>query len=165
MKQIIPVAEFVSTSQTMDSISEKLYSIKNILTSHSVELAPLICTDNSWTLIGAVMKAFNGLTTSLYINWCYDVLVKFSKDNKNLGELREIVNTRLVICSVHYLKNFIKEVKKNTKNKTLRHAITFSMSLLQECHSLEDFNKFLFDIFNIFSNQTYAPSVSNSLKV
>ena len=63
----------------MDTISEYLFGLNNILTRLSIDIAPIIVTDNSWALIGAVMKAFNSCDTSKYINWCYDILIEFAR--------------------------------------------------------------------------------------
>jgi hypothetical protein len=148
----------------MDAISEKLFSIKNILTSHSVEIAPLICTDGSLTLIGALSRVFNGLTTPLYINWCFDVLVKFAKDT-SLLRIRNVVNTRVIIDSVHYLRNFIKQIKKKTTNPILRNSIIFSMTLLQDCTSIAEFDFYLKEIYNLFNNRVIDESVVRSFQV
>lgn len=159
-----PITEFVSTCQTMDAISEKLFSIKNIMTSHSVEIAPLICTDGSLTLIGALTRVFNGLTTPLYINWCFDVLVKFPKDT-NLSRIRSVVNSRIIIDSVHYLRNFIYQIKKKTNNPILRNSIIFSMTLLQHCTSIGEFDFYLKEIYNLYNSRVMDEGVVRSFQV
>lgn len=78
-KFILPIAEFFTTSQTMDTIAEYLFSLINILTRLSIDIAPIIVTDNSWALIGAVMRVFNSCDTSKYINWCYEILIEFAR--------------------------------------------------------------------------------------
>lgn len=156
-----PITEFVSTCQTMDAISEKLFSIKNVMTSHSVEIAPLICTDGSLTLIGALTRVFNGLTTPLYINWC---LVKFANDT-NLSRIRSVVNSRIIIDSVHYLRNFIFQIKKKTNNPILRNSIIFSMTLLQDCTSISEFDFYLKEIYNLYNSRVMDESVVRSFQV
>jgi hypothetical protein len=69
------------------------------------------------------MDAFNATDTSKYIDWCYQLLIRFSNDPDKNKALRTMMKTRLIICSTHYLKNLIKDIKKiEKKNKDLCHV-------------------------------------------
>jgi hypothetical protein len=79
-KLILPVADFITTCQTIQSITKHLTSIKFYVEQHGESVAPIIVTDNSWALIGAVMNTFNNNDTAKYLHWAYDLL--FAKTNE-----------------------------------------------------------------------------------
>lgn len=109
-KKIFPVSEFVLTSHFIKDIFEKLAFLKITLEEQLIKLPSFIITDNSWALIGATLLSFNGQDTTAYVNWCFQVLVEHKNDS-NLNQLRSLVNTRLIICFTHFLKNCIKDLK------------------------------------------------------
>ena len=156
-----PVADFLTTSHSKNSISSYLHSIKSYFETNS-KIAPIFVTDNSWALIGAVFDAINSCDASIYINWCYEVLIKYPGNES----LKKMMKTRLVICSTHYLKNFIKDIrKKSGNNKSLQITVSFAFTLLQDCISIEQFDCYLSDIFNLLNNPEWDQTVENSLRV
>jgi hypothetical protein len=96
----------------MNAITEKLFAIKLLFSANKIEIAPIIVTDNSWAIIGAVLRAFNNMDAAHYLDWCYKVLFTFANDKDTLNQCRSLVSTRIVLCSTHFLKNLIKELKK-----------------------------------------------------
>ena len=63
-KQIIPIAEFVTTSQTQLSISGYLNIIRKILETNITSkkqfpFAPIFVTDFSWAIINSILDVFN----------------------------------------------------------------------------------------------------------
>lgn len=160
----MPVAEFVTVVHTTESIAEKVHSICNMIESQSAQIAPISVTDNSWAMTGAILKAINGHSASTYINLCFDILVTFSQDSR-VNQLRDLIKTRTILCSTHYLKNFIKEIKKKTRCVKTRKLIIFCFSLLQDCSSIDQFDKYLAEIYLIFNSKTKTNSVDLAKKV
>lgn len=173
-RNILPIAEFVSTTHTTDSIGGKLADIIGILEMQSVEIAPFTVTDNSWAMTGSILKAFNGQSPASYINLCFDILIKYSQ-NSNVEQLRALIRTRTLLCCTHYLKNFIKEIKRKTqfenkkqKNKRTNKVIQmiiYCFTLLQDCSTIYQFDQYLHEIFILFNSQYKNELVELSLKV
>lgn len=133
--------------------------IKHIVKRNS-QLPEVICTDNSWALINACLNAFNGLDPLQYLTWCFRVLISHSAD-KSL----KLAYKRHIICSTHYLKNLIKELKKKSNNQFLRSAIIFSFALLMDCSDIKQFNEYLQHIFVLFNSEWKEKSLLKSYMV
>lgn len=109
----------------------------------------------------------NGTSTSSYIQWCYNLLVKLrnAQDAEYENEFRSLLKSRLVICPLHYLKVFIRQVKMETENPRLRNLYVFAMLLLQDCDSIDTFDFILEELVNIFLSPIYNHAVYISYKV
>ena len=74
-KQILPVAEFITTDQSIKSISSYLhnidYNIQENRKYKDLKIAPIIITDFSWALINSVLMVFNKMTIKEYLDWCF----------------------------------------------------------------------------------------------
>ena len=119
---IIPIGEFCTTLQS-DSISSYLRQLKKILERQISESSyftssPIIVTDFSWALINSVLDTFNNCSITQYLNWTYDVLIKQS----GIANLNHLMKTKIILCSTHMLKLFIKKLKliKTSKKKVLQ---------------------------------------------
>lgn len=102
---IVPVAEFVTTSNDQISIGNYLRELKmklEIGTSKNV-LPRIIVTDMGWALINAIMQVFNNCDMTGYLEWCSDYLFF---DEKTSAEM-----TIYYTCSTHFLKNMIRKAK------------------------------------------------------
>ena len=104
-QNVIPVSEFLTNDQTQSNIENFLFSIKNILKIHikganSFIWAPVIVTDGSWTLIGAIHSVYNNSTILQYLCWCFDILFDEDKSNK----INSRLPTRTILCASHFLK-------------------------------------------------------------
>ena len=100
-KSIIPVAEFVTTSNSQNTISQYLLEIKESLSNKA--LPDIIVTDMGWALIYAVLKIFNNCDMLSYLHSCFEFLFN-NKDSK----LEKII---FYTCSTHFLKNIIRKAK------------------------------------------------------
>lgn len=148
----------------MNNISKHLFSIKMLLEKHSQSIAPLIVTDNSWTLIGAAMKIFNNVEPGKYLIWAYQLLVEFHNQPFELS-LSGMMKTRLIFCSTHYLKNLIKETKSIKTEKSNKTTLIFCFSLLQDSISIQQIKTYLKNIFLVFNSKYHSDLVENSIKV
>lgn len=147
-RQIIPIAEFVTTGHTALDISQYLQKFSHFLDNSKLSFAPVIVTDFSYSLINAIMDAVNKCNLTHYVNWCFDILINH-KDDANL---RSVMKTRLILCSTHFLKSFIKKIKQIEKNKSkVSNTFILCFSLLQNSLTIEEFNERLLSIHEMFN--------------
>lgn len=120
--KLIPITEFVTTSNDTNSISKFLFSFRKLLEQNCLNkskfiYAPIIVTDFSWALINSVLDIFNNCSISKYLFLTYDVLVKNKKDIN--------INTILVLCSTHFLKLIIKRSKNFRASENVKKLLFF----------------------------------------
>jgi len=158
-KKIIPIASFLTTCHTTDSIALNLTIIKNFLTQNINQkkfyaVAPIIVVDHSWAMIQSVLKSMNNVTALQYLNWCYAYIVQ-KENNKKF-----IFITTVYICSTHMLKIILKHVKKFSKQIPVKvcEALKFCFTLLQNSKTIEQFDIYLEHIYILF-NSKYISSV------
>ncbi len=162
-KQILPIACFVTTSHTINSITTNLSIIKdhvenNVSRTSHLPIAPIIVMDHSWALIGSVIKSFNKTTVLTYLIWCFDIY--FNEENFKANYFA----TRVYICSIHMLKIIIKKAKKVANaTKKGRNALIFSFTLLQNSVKLAEFNYHLENIYILFNSKYETLSMISSL--
>ena len=152
-QNVIPVSEFLTNDQTQSNIENFLFSIKNILKIHikganSFIWAPVIVTDGSWTLIGAIHSVYNNSTILQYLCWCFDILFDEDKSNK----INSRLPTRTILCASHFLKTISKKVKQLTsdQNVKIKTAFLFAFSLLQNSSSIDEFKNYFLHIIYMF---------------
>jgi hypothetical protein len=81
-KKIIPIGEFITTSQSILTVSTNLTIlirlIKQALKDDAkfIKVAPIIVVDHSWTLISSCMISFNQTDTLKYLTWAYEVFIE-----------------------------------------------------------------------------------------
>lgn len=154
--QLVPITEFLTTSNDTNSISKFLFSFRKIIEQNSLNrsefiFSPIIVTDFSWALIKSIMDIFNNCSITNYLTWTYDLLVK-NKSNV-------CINTILILCSTHFLKLIIRKTKTIKTTDNVRKTFLFSFTLLQNSQTIEQFNLYLMNIFYLF-NQRY-----NNIKI
>jgi hypothetical protein len=176
----IPFCEWFSTSHSQSSISQFLFTLKNILLKYAsistkkllFKFAPIVVTDFSFALLNSVLVVFNCEMRRrtddnkhemlVYLEIAFELLVL----NKN--DRFENLITLIYICSTHYLYNFIKKVKKvttpkekkNNKNEehsnSLKRCAIFCFSLLINAISLTEFETYLKNIYFFFMEKTQS---------
>ncbi len=102
-KIIIPVAEFLTTSNNQITISNFLSEIKlriSLATTKNVQ-PKIIVTDMSWALINSVMRVFNNCSMLEYLESCFSFI--FEKKSFNM--------VIYYTCSTHFIKNIIRKTK------------------------------------------------------
>ena len=116
------------------------YFTKYYCSGQKYLIAPYVVCDCSYAIINCVLKEFNGCKLIGYLMWSFDVVV-----NKKF-ELSLLLKTRLLVCSIHYLRNMIKQTKKIFGNANVSEkdgiavkAFLFCVTLLQNCESIEEF--------------------------
>jgi len=104
-KVIVPVAEFLTTSNSQITIGNYLSEIKLRLSICSkVNVFPkIIVTDFAWALINSVMRVFNDCTMLDYLNWCYKFVFHKEKTENDM--------VVYYTCSTHLIKNIIRKSK------------------------------------------------------
>ena len=175
-KLILPIAEFVTTAHDSVSITKYLFSIRKILenslnANKRFILPPIVVTDFSWALITAVLEAFNNCSVINYLNWTFDVILKYSENN----QLNQIMKTRIIICQTHIFKAVVhktnifieqrrsKELNYDKYNQ-IKKLFLFCFTILQNSICLDDFNIALHDIFNIFCREYSTNETNNCIK-
>lgn len=171
-KSIIPLADFVTTSQTTLSVStflnqirfylQKYYSLCNQKFKPSFEDPPIMVMDRSMVLLNSTLEVFNHITYQDLLKITYACLVKGDFTNFNK------IKTFPYWDSIHLMRSFIK------KSKKIRHfqkefeamACKFSVfcfCLLQTTTSIEDFQRIFLDIYNVFNQQNKNASFLDSI--
>lgn len=115
-KQIIPLAEFVTTLHGQDNVTKRLDEFKSILQTHLISKNPfadVVVTDMSWTLINSTLKVFNNCTALEYLIDCYEHIQ--NAQQYQLGAYGSNYNVKIYLCSTHVLKNMKKKIKKVKK--------------------------------------------------
>jgi hypothetical protein len=150
--QIISVADFFSSDQTSSTISRYLFSIADILKYKNI--ANFIVIDHSFTLINSVIRTFNQCSILDYLNLAYKLIV-----NKNPNISKSIV-CKLQICAAHFLKIIIRKIG-FCEDKTVRNTFIFSFTLLQNSSTIEEFDRYLLHIYNVFMQ----PKLNNTCRI
>jgi len=151
-KLIIPIAEFITTSQTQISISGYLAVLRkhmhdNITSKGKFAISPIIVTDFSWALINSVLDVFNKCTVMEYLKMCFKIL---REGDLNLNQSLPV---RIQLCAAHFLKVIVNCLKKLNVDAQLKSDAIFCFSLLQNASSLHDFERLPINIFNIFNQK------------
>ncbi len=161
-KKIIPVADFMSYSQTATDVSTYLFWLKLIFQRQSVPLPQIVVTDHDDTLINAIMFTFNNCSYFEYLAWSYQLIV----NQKNINGKIKVVH---VLCATHKLKNVIDAAKKwstksDTKDKLVRKCFIYCFTLLQSAASIDDFETILEHVYVLFNTQYESSRVDNSYR-
>ncbi|CAF0888839.1 unnamed protein product [Brachionus calyciflorus] len=163
-KIILPIGEFISTDNTMRSISKFLRNIYEILKENNKgtesSIAPIIVTDFSWALMNSVLNVFNNMDMNEYLEWCFKKIFGES-DN----EERCAVGTRLYLCSTHFLKSLVRKVKKFNLELKFKNLFIFCFALLQNSVSIQYFLNILINVHNVYLNPLKTKSVVYSLEI
>jgi hypothetical protein len=178
-KQIIPVAEFLTTSQTGQNIGSYLTKIKNIYDHANVELPRIIVTDFCWAEINAILLTFNYCDPLTYLVRSYDFIVN--------GVTNQASKVIVALCSTHFIKSIaiksskvfktkILLYKQDTKNskkdaniyeskqKEVRRVFMFIFSLLINSTTLYEFEYVLLKMWTIFRSVQFGNSVEFAIK-
>lgn len=158
-KCILPLAEFISTAHDQVSISRYLTSIKSKLDINRIKVAKSVVVDMSWALINATLLSLNYCNLPNYINWCYYILFKPDKIS-----LSNAINTRVFLCSTHFLKIIIKRAKKIQCESAIRKTFIFMFSLVQNASTIKEIDFYILNIHNIFNSKYLDSTVAYSLK-
>ncbi|CAF0932078.1 unnamed protein product [Brachionus calyciflorus] len=160
-KNILPICEFISTDHTIRNISRFLKIFLDRLADFDNEtefkIAPIIVTDFSWALINSVLNIFNKMEIIEYLEFSFKRIIE-----KNNLDLRKLT-TRIYLCSTHFLKSLVKKVKKFDISSKHKNLFIFCFSLLQNSLTIQQFENYLINIFNVFTNPYKSESVSHSL--
>ena len=147
VKSIIPVAEFLSTANDQNTITKYLSEILTIFQKSTTrDLLPnIIVTDHSWALINSVLKCFNSCDINLYINWCYEQIVRKNTESDSPKVI-------LYLCSTHFLKNMIKKSNQAVGKKNGK-AFIFMFVLIQNSIKIEQIDVYLKHIHTILHHE------------
>ena len=165
-KNILPIGEFFTTAHDANNIGSYLFKIKNILENNKLIMSPVVVVDYSRALINAVLNIFNNCSFDQYLKWAFEFIVL-----KNV-HIFGLIHTKIFLCSVHILKNVIKDYTKVEKrfkfSKRTRYSIKITFihcfSLLQNSISLPEFNIYLRHIYFIFNSKKLNFLTRESIK-
>ena len=171
-KSIIPLADFITTSQTTISVITFLNEIKYYLQKyHSLcnakfkplfEVPPIFVMDRSWVLINSHLDVFCGINIQELLRITYECLQ--DGDFRNFHKVKSFPYWD----SVHLMTGFIKKTKKIKHfeikfEKMAKKFSVFCFCLLQSTTSLEEFQNLFVDIFNVFNQENKNEIFINSI--
>ena len=151
-----PYGFLLLSAHDQTTIAKHLSSIRSKMEQNNIKLPSVIVTDQSWALINSVMHSFNNCKIQNYLDWCFIMLL-----NKD----QNLMKVRLLLCSVHFLKNVIKKSKSVSCQDHVRKMFINFFTLLQNSTNLDQFNFYLGHLFNVFNNKIADGSVFHSLQV
>jgi len=148
---MMPVAEFISTNQLTNAISNWLYSFKLFATERSFDLSDLIAnvtSDLSTAIIKSLAQAFNECKDVInYLDQCYDYLYV----NKPMKS-KIILN----LCCCHLVKNISDDVfkyygavGKTNKNKDLARIIVGFVTPAFDLKMVNDLDKWFTVLYTV----------------
>lgn len=147
-KTIVPIFDFVSTSHTTATISKYLLTFRNkieAISSSCLNVAPVIVIDFSWPFINALLEIFNYCTIETYLNIWYQKIIQKKQSIESWP-----LKTTIYLCSTHFLKMIISKVRKFNLCQNVIKCFIFSFTLLQNSKTIDEFESYLVDIFNLF---------------
>lgn len=184
----IPFCEWFSTCHTQSSISQFLFTIKNILLKYAslskkslmFKYAPIIVTDFSFALLNSILSVFNCETRRksdgdkhemlIYLDIAFETLVSKKTDRF------DTISVLIYICSTHFLYNFIKKVRKiaqpvekrkengsDIEFEIVKRFGIFCFSLLINSTTLEEFLIYLKNIYFIFMEKVQSSTFAMSI--
>jgi hypothetical protein len=162
-KSIIPIAEFISTSQTSIPVSTNLFFIKQTILTQikgkkKYSFAPIVVTDFSWALINSINHVINNCNFMQYLHWTFDILVN------NCNTINKMMTTRLHLCATHFLKIIVKKAKKLKSAKEDQKVVktfVFAFTLLQNSTTMREFDTYLIHIFHLFNERQMNKTFEN----
>ena len=113
------------------------------------------------------MTTFNNCSVVHYLKWAYDVTHEFC-ENLNLNDY---MNTRVILCQVHILKNIAKQASDILKNKKCEKYLNYNkvkqiflcgFTLLQNSTTMTEFDENLQNLYYILNNKYNSQKVSNA---
>lgn len=112
------LAEMMTSSQSMLTIKHFLENVRKLINDHTPTriIFHEVITDKSFANIGAILMAFNNLTTTSYLDKCWEILNLESKKEQNKS-IKYLTIVRL--CSSHTCKTMRDLVRKHFKDKKL----------------------------------------------
>lgn len=163
LSQIIEIFSFVTTCQNVQSVSKYLKYLSYTYELNKIRTSPLIVVDFSWVLINSIMDTFNKCSIGQYLEWSFRSLLP--KEAEFLVNLfNGSVFIRLYLCSFHFLKSMRKKLKNIEKqfDKRSVNAFMYCFTLLKNCISLQQFENYLMNIYNLFNNKYFDSTVKRS---
>ncbi len=121
--KIIPAFEFITNQHSESNIKTFLSRVKDY---YEDEIAPFMVVDESWASINAICTVFNSCDILSYINWTWDLLMTQTKETHNKFEC--FIKTRIILCHVHLLKNFLYKCDNLIKKVIIKHIFPFLFS-------------------------------------
>ena len=167
-KKYVPLFEFVTTDQSQKSVLQYLTSAFFVLSDYVKKLQhttqffsrTIFVTDHSDVLINSALSVFNNCTLAQYLQWSYNIILCKKNDDKYFN----VMNIIIYICSTHFLNTMRKKAKKITKeNDQVNKDFLFSFGLIQNSDSLEEIEKYIKHIYNIFNTKYVYDFVIHSL--
>jgi hypothetical protein len=166
-KNIIPVVEFLTTSNNQITIGNYLseFKLQLSLATKTNVLPKIIVTDMGWALINSVLRVFNNCSMMEYLNWCYNFVFK--------NQPTLIDNVVYYTCSTHFIKNIIKKAKGilNFSNliflnlniliysflavtvvNKVKRAFVFAFALIQNSTAIDEIDLYLHHIYIMFNS-------------
>jgi hypothetical protein len=160
-KNILSVADFFNSNHSSYSINKYLISIKHTLlkVSGTKSILPsIIVTDHSFALMNSVVQTFDNCSLLEYLHYVFELL----HNETSKKTIESVLPCKLQICSTHFLKIIIKNVKEAKVQKTIQNLFIFVFSFLQNSTCIKDFDRNLLHIYNIFMQPRINEDFSNS---
>ena len=148
----LPVAEYITSDHTKDSIYLFLSQIqKNLLSlvNLSLNVKPkLIMTDFSLVIISGVIKEYNRQNLKEYLEKCSQIIT----DNEEMPSNITVVS----VCSAHLsrgIKYFIEKSQWYHRNKALKKIVLKSLGRLVVCTNFSIVKTIVKSVYYVFSSE------------
>lgn len=129
-KPPLPVAEFVTNSHSVPSITHWLMEFKRRLSHITRRKIAQIETDYSWALMNSMLISFNQEDVSAYLCRAFQIVSGQSKDIPNF--------TVLHLCSAHILKAVSQAFGRTTSDRGIKEYATYSFAYLLNCTNMPE---------------------------
>ena len=153
-KPPLPVAEFVTNSHSVPSISHWLMEFNRRLSHITGRKIAQIETDYSWALMNSVLISFNHEDVSAYLCRAFEIVS---------GQLKVIPKfTVLHLCSAHILKAVSQAFGRTTSDRGIKEYATYSFAYLLNCTSLPEALEVFYHMCVLFDAEQHTDSINTS---
>ncbi|XP_060780100.1 uncharacterized protein LOC132888110 isoform X2 [Neoarius graeffei] len=152
-KPPLPVAELVTNSHTVPSISHWLMEFFRRMRQMTGRRVAQMETDYSWALINSVLLACNHEDISGYLDRTFSIVIGTGKQTPFIV---------LHLCSAHILKAVSQSFGRQTSDKGLKEYATYCFAFLLNCTTMQEALEVFYHMAVCFCAEQLTESVHNS---
>ncbi|XP_028988701.1 uncharacterized protein LOC114845072 isoform X2 [Betta splendens] len=154
-KPPLPVAELISNSHSIPTISYWLMEFRRKLCYATKRRIAQIETDHSWALINSVLLSFNKENISVYLDRAFESIYS--------STLQKIPAFTVVhICSAHIMKTVAQAFGKKTADKGIKEYASFTFACLLNCTAMDEALDIFYHMCVVFKAEDDTPLVKSS---
>lgn len=152
------LAELITCSQSMLTIKHFLENVLKLIRGHKTTklIFHEVISDKSFANIGAILMAFNNLTTTAYLDKCWKIL---NMDNKKEQSKAIKYLTIVRLCSSHTCKTMRDLVRLHFKDKRLELTVCGMIGHMFNINDFEMLMKYCENFLFCLLSQHVGPKV------